>query len=360
MSLMAAIFLSAFLTLLLVKLFRPVAFKIGLVDGPDYRKHHDGSVPLVGGIAVFCGFLFSVLTLNIPLSPWKPLFAAGALMLIVGVMDDIKEIRVRDRFIAQAGAVLLVSFWNGVSLSGLGNLLGFGDIQLSWLAIPFTIFGVVGVMNAFNMIDGMDGLSSGLSLILFAILALLSYQAGLVGDFALLSMLLACTLGFFLCNFRFTEQRRVLSFLGDGGSLFLGFAIAYFLVRHSQGEQALFRPVTALWLFAVPLMDTVAIMIRRVRRGRSAFEPDREHLHHLLQRAGFSVRRSAMLIFALQLLMSAIGLAGEYYQLPEYLMFYGFLTVFALYYGGVRQVLSSGGTPGCHDESMRAKTVSQI
>ncbi len=332
MSLLMSAVLSVFLTLVLVLLFRPVAYKIGLVDAPDHRKHHEGSVPLVGGIAIFCGFLFSVLTLNIPLSSWKPLFAAAALMLIVGVLDDIREIRVLDRFIAQAGAILLIALWGGVYLDSLGDLLGFGDIRLGWMAIPFTIFGTVGVMNAFNMIDGMDGLSSGLSVILFAVLALLAYSAGMTGDFAVLGVLFACTLGFFLCNFRFFAERKALSFLGDSGSLFLGFAIAFFLVKHSQGPQALFHPVTALWLFAIPLLDTVSLMIRRIRKGQSAFEPDREHLHHVFLRAGLSVRRSAVFIFVVQLIMSAIGLLGEYYKVPEFMMFYGFMLVFFLYY----------------------------
>ena len=169
MSLLGGV-IAAVLTFSLVFLFRPVALKIQLVDAPNHRKHHEGDVPLVGGLAIFCGFLFSLLTLDIALSSWRPLLAACALMLIVGLMDDIRELNVRDRFLAQIGTLLLVIFWGDVYLADLGDLLGFGDIQLGWMAVPFTIFGAVGVMNAFNMIDGMDGLSSGVTLILLGVL----------------------------------------------------------------------------------------------------------------------------------------------------------------------------------------------
>jgi UDP-GlcNAc:undecaprenyl-phosphate GlcNAc-1-phosphate transferase len=332
MSLLSGMSLSAFLTLFLVLLLRPLARRIGLVDAPDHRKRHQGRVPLVGGIAIFCGCLVSTLSLAIDPPAWRPLFAAGAMMLIVGVLDDIKGVGIRERFMAQSFAILLVALWGEIYLRSLGDLLGLGVIHLGWFAVPFTIFGTVGVMNAFNMIDGMDGLSSGLSLLLFAILGLLANDAGMTGDVALLGVLFAGTLGFFLSNFRFVEQCRALSFLGDSGSLFLGFVIACLLVRYSQGGQALFSPVTALWLFALPLMDTVSIMTHRVRKGRSAFEPDREHLHHIFQRAGLGVRRSVLLILVVQGGLSAVGLLGEHYQVPEYVMFYSFMTLFALYY----------------------------
>jgi UDP-GlcNAc:undecaprenyl-phosphate GlcNAc-1-phosphate transferase len=324
-------------TLALVMLFRPVAFKIGLVDAPDQRKRHEGRVPLVGGIAIFCGFLFSTLSLDIPLLAWMPLFTAAALLLIVGVLDDVRNVSVRNRFLSQMSAIMLVAVWGGTYLQSLGDLLGFGDIALNWFAIPFTLFGAVGVMNAFNMIDGLDGLSSGLSLILFATLALLAQGAGLSGDAAVLSALFACTMGFFLCNFRFIAARRALSFLGNSGSLFLGFVIAYLLVKYSQGPEALFRPVTALWLYAVPLMDTVSVMVHRVKTGGSAFAPDREHLHHMLQRAGLSVRLSVLLILLAQLGMTAVGLLGEYYGVPEYWMFCSFMALFILYHLSIRR-----------------------
>jgi len=320
------------LTAFFILLFRPLSLRIGLVDIPNQRKLHTGNIPLVGGIAVFCGFLFSVLALNMPVASWKPLFAAAALLLIVGILDDFKEINVRERFLAQIGAVLLIALWGGVQVDNLGDLFGFGVIELGVLSLPFTVFGAVGVMNAFNMIDGLDGLAGGLLLMLLGILALLLWNGGHWVDLHLVLIVCSGVLAFLLFNFRFSNQGRAHVFLGNSGAMFLGILATYLLVKYSQAPYELFPPVTALWLFAVPLMDTVRMIIRRLQRGGSPFDSDRKHLHHVLLDAGLSVRRTAVFIYFTQLSCASIGLAGVYYGIPDYLMFCGFLSLFGVYY----------------------------
>ena len=129
------------LTAFLVLLFRPVALRTGLVDIPVGRKFHIGNTPLIGGTAVFCGLLVSVFALDIPFLSWEPLLAAAAFLLLVGLWDDYKGVGVRNRFLAQIGAVLLIAVWGGIRLDRLGDLLGFGVIELGLIAVPFTVFG---------------------------------------------------------------------------------------------------------------------------------------------------------------------------------------------------------------------------
>src|SRR5690606_8824505 len=123
--------------------------------------------------------------------------------------------------------------------------------------------------------------------------------------------------------------------MGDAGSMFIGFAVVWLLVNGTQPGQMAFRPVTALWLIALPLMDMVAIMVRRARKGQSVMKPDREHLHHIFMRAGFSDREALIMITGIALLLAAIGLLGEFFQLPEWFMFTAFIGLFTVYDWGL-------------------------
>src|SRR5699024_521025 len=119
--------------------------------------------------------------------------------------------------------------------------------------------------------------------------------------------------------------------MGDAGSIFIGFAVVWLLVNATQPGEMVMRPVTALWVIAIPLMDMVAIMVRRARKGQSVMKPDRDHLHHIFMRAGFTDREALLLITAVALIFAGIGLLGDFYQIPEWLMFAGFMGLFALY-----------------------------
>ncbi|BAO43664.1 MraY family glycosyltransferase [Thiolapillus brandeum] len=319
-------------TIGLIVVTAPLACRIGLLDQPGGRKHHRDATPLVGGIAIFCSFMLVVLTLDSPLSHWRSFFLASALVFIIGLLDDFRETPPSMRFVAQAGAALIIVLWGDVRLDTLGFLFGEEKaVTLGWLAIPFSIFCVVGVINATNMIDGLDGLSGGLLLIFFATLLLVSIQAGLIQDSLVLAIICGCLVGFLLFNFPFRNGHPASVFLGDSGALFLGLTTAWFLVRFSQEPLSQLRPITAVWLLGLPIMDTVAIMVRRVRRGRSPFAPDREHLHHILLLAGYPVKTTVLIILGISLVFTFVGLGGEWLHVPEVYMFYGFLLLFGLY-----------------------------
>ncbi|WP_456405123.1 hypothetical protein [Thiolapillus sp.] len=318
-----------------ILLFKPLASRIGLVDRPGGRKNHGHATPLIGGVAIFCAFLLLLLTLDISLGQWRAFFLASAAVLIVGLLDDFQEIPPWSRFVAQIGASLIIVLWGGVELKNLGGLFSDHEVLLGVLAVPFSIFCSVGVINATNMLDGLDGLAGGVLLVFFSVLLVLAWRAGLNQDAGILLLLCGALVGFLLFNFRFVEARSAQVFLGDAGTLFLGLAATWFLMRFTQEPVNLLRPVTAIWLFALPLMDTVAIMIRRTLLGRSPFAPDREHFHHILLVAGFGVRTTVLIMLGISLLMAAIGLAGEWAGVPEFVMFYLFLLLFAAYFWGM-------------------------
>ena len=224
-------FLIAFLaTACLIVFLRPRAVHIGLVDKPTARKQHTGEVPLIGGIAMFCGFIFSCLAIDLSFQALKPYFAACLVIVIIGVMDDFRELSSLTRFLAQILAGLIMCLWGEVILHDLGGLWFDGSIiNLGWLAVPFTVFAFVGVVNAVNMSDGIDGLSASLVLVALIGLAIVAFIADKIRDFNTL-MLLSCTVVAFLCfNLRVFRARAAV-FMGDTGSMFLGVSLAWFVV----------------------------------------------------------------------------------------------------------------------------------
>ncbi len=313
------------------------AGRLGWVDRPDDRKQHCHPVPLTGGIAMCAAFC-----LSLPLMPDKPdaylvLLASLVVLALVGAYDDLRSIRPATRFLFQTVAVLLMTLNGQVLLSNLGNLLGWGSVVLGDLAIPFTLFGIVGVINAFNMIDGLDGLAGGVALIAIGCLLALNLTAPAPDHHASNALLvLAMVIVGFLCfNLRHPWRVQASVFMGDSGSTMLGFALGWFLVSLSQdreGQAAVMTPMTAVWILAVPLLDTVTVMIRRLRARQSPFNADRQHLHHLLLNYGYSDGQVTAMLLTGALITGVIGMAAHRLAVPEFVQFYSFLGVFLLYY----------------------------
>jgi UDP-GlcNAc:undecaprenyl-phosphate/decaprenyl-phosphate GlcNAc-1-phosphate transferase len=320
-----------FSTIVFILLFRKHAERLGLVDVPGGRKNHEGAVPVIGGIAILVSFIFSSFACGQPLDSFHSFFVNLLLLTVVGTLDDLHDLSARTRFFAQIVAALLMTSWGGVFIDDLGNLFGNGTVHLHNWAIPFTVFCVLGVINAFNMIDGVDGLAGGLvfiALVLFGSTALL---AGLTIHATLIFLLASAVLGFLVFNMRSPWRSKAAVFMGDAGSMMLGYALARFAVDLTDSDSRALTPITAVWILAIPLMDTVNTMVRRMLKGRSPFSADREHLHHIFLRAGYSVSRTVVMILSVSLLLGLIGLAGWHYGVPEYMMFYAFLLLFALY-----------------------------
>jgi len=331
------LYLATFLmSLVLIHVFKNHARKIGLVDYPCERKRHCGEVPLVGGVAIFfaCALSISMADFNFP--GIGALMVGSLVLITIGIIDDIKAIRSTPKFAAQIIAGTLMCVWGEVVLRDLGTLSFDGSLfTLGSLAIPFTVFATVGVINAMNMSDGLDGLSGSLTLVALIGLGITTLVSAAVVEFSTIMLMISAVVAFLIYNVRFPGRPRALVFLGDAGSMFIGFVLTWFVVLLSQGENRIMEPVTALWFLALPLFDTVGIMLRRLLKGRSPFRADREHFHHAFQLAGFSVFQTQMTITLLAVVCMGIGLLGQFAGIPEIIMFYGFLAVFGVYFWGM-------------------------
>ena len=320
-------------TVALVYGLRYLAQRYGLVDAPDHRKRHAEATPLVGGLAIFGGMLAAALTVEGLLVKRDELLVGLGLLLLTGMIDDRGGLPPRTRLLIQVLAAMIMVLLGDVRLDHLGNLFGTGDIHLGIWSVPLTVFAVVGVINAINMIDGADGLAGGIALIVLVIFFSFSYTAD--NTQGMLLMLLSFGIaGFMAFNMRSPWRSRASVFLGDAGSMMLGFALAWYAVELAAVRQVM-TPITAVWILGIPLMDTVSLMIRRMLKGRSPFSADRDHLHHILQRAGYTHGQSVALICLLSLLMAVLGVLGWGFGVPEYVMFYAFMILFGLYFYGM-------------------------
>jgi len=314
-----------------IKVFKPLAIDLGLVDKPNARKHHNGQVPLIGGIAIFIAvFLASLIWLPNTLE-LRMYLVSSAMIVFIGALDDKYDLKVRIRIIGQLIVASLMIFGVGSYISNLGNLFSFGDIELGPVGIVFTYFAIIVVINAYNMVDGIDGLIGSLSLNTFTAIAVLFLMSGNTGYLNYPLILATATLPYLIFNLGFFKSYSKKIFMGDAGSMFIGLSVIWLLTIGTQGESASFRPVTALWICAIPLMDMLAIVMRRYRKGKSPFKPDRDHLHHILQRAGLSSRQTLVVISIASALMSLLGVLGEYFKVPESIELVLFVLMFILY-----------------------------
>ncbi|ENT4823171.1 TPA: UDP-N-acetylglucosamine--undecaprenyl-phosphate N-acetylglucosaminephosphotransferase [Citrobacter farmeri] len=334
MNLLAALsdLISIFLfTTIFIFLARKAAIKIGLVDRPNFRKRHLGAVPLVGGISVYAGicFMFALSDNYIPHAHLY-LFCAGVLVF-VGAMDDRFDISVKIRAIVQAAIAVIMMTSADLHLSSLGNIFGPWELILGPFGYFLTLFAVWAAINAFNMVDGIDGLLGGLSSVSFAAMGLILWFDGQTSLAIWCFAMIAAILPYILLNLG-ALGRRYKVFMGDAGSTLIGFTVIWILLETTQGQTHPISPVTALWIIAIPLMDMVAIMYRRLRKGMSPFSPDRQHIHHLVMRAGFTSRQAFVLITLAAAVLAFIGVAAEYSHLvPEWAMLVLFLLAFFLY-----------------------------
>ena len=273
---------------LLIPATLPLARRWGLLDCPGGRKQHDCPIPVTGGavilLAVVAGFFIFEPNWNLRVAG----FLIGAVMLVaVGQMDDKYDLRWTWRIAAQALAAVLLFWLAGVKAHNLQDVFGFMGANIGVLALPFTIFAVVGVINALNMADGVDGLAGSLALVSLLLFTSFALYAGDTDLAVRLLSLAAAVVGFLLWNARFPWQPRARVFLGNGGSMLLGFIIAWAALRLTQSPAHPVSPVLGPYTLALPLIDCVVLMVRRYRRGASPFKADRNHMHHLLLDAGY-------------------------------------------------------------------------
>jgi UDP-GlcNAc:undecaprenyl-phosphate GlcNAc-1-phosphate transferase len=253
-------------------------------------------------------------------------YAGTGILGIIGFLDDFRELGHQWKFIAQIFSSLFMIYLSDTTLYTFGDLFSLGAIYLGKYTIPVTVFCVVGVINAINMSDGLDGLAGGISFIAFISFAVLSY----LNDQAELTLLSLALSGAVLAFLRYNWYPSSL-FMGDAGSLFLGFSLAFLSIAVAQKIGGIVSPVAPLLILTVPIVDTITVMLQRTLKGRNPFYADRYHLHHIFLRFGFDKKRTVQVILLISSLLSVTAIAGTVLRIPDYYLFLIFSVYFVAY-----------------------------
>ena len=280
-----------------------VGKKQNMVDLPNHRKIHNGAIPNLGGIVIFFGFLLSLLFIVQIEGQIKILLAAGVIILLLGMVDDIVDLPPKLKFIIQMIPALMVIISNADLINiFINNQLKSFDL-LGYLLYPILILWIVGVTNSINLIDGLDGLACGVSIITLITFFIL----GLKQNFESLNLVSIALTGSLLAFLRFNFYPAKL-FLGDSGSTFSGFMLASLgalWVLKSQNAIFIFVPPIVL---ALPIFDTLFAIYRRYRSRQPIFQADKKHLHHRLLNRGISHKNVVLILWGITALCSIIAL----------------------------------------------------
>jgi len=319
----------------LILLLRGAAHRFGIVDHPGGRKQHTQPTPTVGGLAMYLAVLLALLWHGGISENVAVLLGCAAALVILGIFDDKHGLSVSLRMMIQVFLVSVVITGAEGTITHLGALFGIGsDIQLGMFAVPFSVIAFVGGINAMNMIDGADGMAGKMAMITVLGVAIIFYVAGAVELLPLTWAMLGALVGFLLFNTRIFV-RRAWVFMGDAGSMWLGLVLGWFMAQVTRdGVSA--EPALVLWLFGIPLIDTLVVMFRRFQRRRSPFAADRTHIHHVLEHAGLSVRRTVLVLSLAQLVLVSIGVCFYLVHAPAAVVVWSFVLLMAVYYYQLR------------------------
>lgn len=279
-----------------------------LFDDKDHRKIHRGNIPRLGGIAIFTAFLVSILFARYYFGylAEKPAFLCGLLIsssiiFSLGIYDDLAGTNARVKFTFQIlAALILMAF--GLKIDLVTNPLTSESVHLGLLAYPVTILWLVGITNAMNLMDGLDGLASGVALIATITIAITAYHLVNRELLILAAILAGSVIGFLPYNFNPASI-----FMGDTGSLFLGFVLAAITIDGSQKSSTAFAIFIPVIILGLPVIDTSAAIFRRFLAGRPIFEADQEHIHHRLLRYGLTHRQVVLSLYLVCVIFGLIA-----------------------------------------------------
>lgn len=284
-------------TVLIIPYIKKVAVEIKAIDIPGGRHIHNKITPKLGGLAIFFGFLVGYMLFGTHSDVMNSILIGSFILIIIGVIDDIVELGPLHQFIAQLLAALVVVFYGGLLIKDLSAFGIYIDFRL--LAYPITIFFIVGCINCINLIDGLDGLSGGISSIYYLTIGIIAIIQGKTGlDFIIAFTMLGATLGFLMYNFHPASI-----FAGDCGSNFMGFMIAVIALLGFKNV-TLTSFIVPLIILAIPIMDTLFAIIRRLLKGEPPFKGDKLHLHHQLLNRNFSIRQTVFIIYVIDALLA--------------------------------------------------------
>lgn len=296
----AAFAIALVISFLLTPYIKKLAFKIGAVDKPDARKVHTKVMPRLGGFAIFIAFMVAVFCTIEITKDLAGMLLGACIIVVVGILDDKYQLPAKIKLLGQIAAASVLVFFD-IRIEWLNNPFG-GYFYLHYLSIPFTIFWIVSFTNVVNLMDGLDGLAAGVSAIASVTIILVALQEGFSTVAILTAALAGAIIGFIRYNFNPASI-----FMGDTGSMFIGYtlaAISIFGAVKSAATIALVVPAIALGL---PILDTAFAIIRRKLNGKPIFKPDKGHLHHRLLAMGLSQKQVVLIMY---LISAILGLSA--------------------------------------------------
>lgn len=296
-SLLLMTFIPFVFVALIIPIIKKIAEHVGAMDIPNERKVHKKPMPRLGGLGIYAGFLLGYMIFGEQTPTMNSVLIGSFVLIITGIIDDIKPLKALHKFIGQFLAALIVVWYGGLVLqfvSFFGIYIDFGIFSY-----PITILFILGCINCLNLIDGLDGLAGGISSIFFLTIGIIAYFQGRIGLSVVLTfIMLGSTLGFLVHNF---NPAKI--FMGDSGSMFLGFIISVITLL---GFKTLIMSsiIIPLCILIVPILDTLCAIIRRKLKGESIGTPDKSHFHHQLLRRNYSVRATVLIIYLITGLFS--------------------------------------------------------
>lgn len=287
-------------SIILTPIVRKLAFRIGAVDHPNHRKVHTMIMPRIGGLAIFTAFLVGYLLLRPEDSHSTGILVGAVIIILTGLLDDMLEITAKAKVVGQLAAAIVVVTWGGLQIEFINLPFG-GQLEFGFLSIPITILWIISITNVINLIDGLDGLAAGVSTIALVTLAIMAIIMGDPFVFATAAILAASSAGFLIYNF---YPAKI--FMGDTGSLFLGYMISVLALLGFKNV-AVISLIIPVIMLGVPISDTFFAIVRRIRMKQKISAPDKSHLHHCLIKSGFSHKQSVLIIYGIAALF---GLAA--------------------------------------------------
>jgi len=287
----------------------------GAVDSPNKRKVHGKIMPRLGGLAIFIAFILGYMVFDVKSDAiaegqtafFDAFLISSVIIIISGMLDDMFDLPAKAKFLVQLAVSLVMVFYGNFLITDITLPFMPSTIYLSWFGGVFTILWIIGITNSINLIDGLDGLSSGISSITFSTMGILSIYQGDIFVALLCFLLLGSTLGFLVHNF---HPAKI--FMGDTGSLFLGFSISVLsLLGYKTAAFTTF--VIPIIMLSIPIFDTVWAFIRRLLNGESPFKPDRGHVHHVLLDKKLGHVKSVLVLYAITALFSLTALVYTFY-----------------------------------------------
>ena len=294
--------LTFLVSVLLVPIVKKIANHVGAIDKPDKRKVHTKPTPRMGGLAIFLSFVFGYILFAESNYQMMSILIGGFILILLGIFDDINPIKARYKLLVQLIAASIVVFYGNIYLheiSAFGLYIHFGAF-----GFPLAVLFITAIINAINLIDGLDGLAAGISSIYFLTISIIALILNRLGGFdsTLALIMLGATLGFLVHNFP-----PATIFMGDTGSMFLGYIISIIslLGYKAMTVTSLFVPIMIIFL---PIIDTLLAILRRLLKGCNVGEPDKEHIHHQFLKLNKSTRKTVLIMYSISLLCAVISI----------------------------------------------------